>query len=451
MHLGFSPGVGAMAIAENFTPCAGIFFILDNRSVSRFIRIIIVLSRYTIFLGVKVHLDNSTLSQRIGASDTGGGNLCHTILNFLVLNKVLSSAVFDQAPGNEVLLILPLDNILITGGAASPVDCHAFSRCISSSSTINLRCTARNHITFIIKLGCFNGHLLPISSVLSQGILLRILNADETGDILISDFVHPQIAVCARSINRNVGSTVHCQQPAAASARQCAGNINLTAVRLNCFRQQLLSCGVVVNLHSIVISTGCCIINFAGICAYAILIVGHNILIGKCSLVTRIVPIQLADFVVGCIIKCNLKFLVATLYQAVQVNIQATDINVIACNDTAGFINAVILDFLNNIITKPKLGLMIDQSFLISIVAVDIAQPINRSLSLVSNSLLGNIALNLFGNSIAELVLGYRVTADKQQALAVLRYRTLVSLQLDVAGADIGIAVYVDIVIAVLN
>ena len=59
--------------------------------------------------------------------------------------------------------------------------------------------------------------------------------------------------------------------------------------------------------------------------------------------------------------------------------------------------------------------------------------------------------MNLFGNSIAELVLGYRVTANKQQTLAVLCYRTLVGLQLDVAGADIGIAVYVDIVIAVLD
>ena len=92
---------------------------------------------------------------------------------------------------------------------------------------------------------------------------------------------------------------------------------------------------------------------------------------------------------------------------------------------------------------------MLNQSFLIIIVAADIAQPINRSLA--SNSLLGNIALNLFGNSIAELVLGYRVATDKQQALAILSYRTLVSLQLDVARADIGIAVYVDIVIAVLD
>ena len=220
------------------------------------IRIIIILSRYTIFLGVIVYLNNSTLSQRIGASDTGGRNLRLTILNLFILDKVLGSAVFNQTPENEVLLILPLDNLLVAGGTASPVDCHAFSRCISSSSTINLRCAARNHVTFIIKLGCFNGHLLPISSVLSQGVLLRILNADETGNILISDLVHPQIAVCLRSINRNIGSTVHCQQLAAASARQCAGNINLTAVRLNSFRQQLLSCGVVVNLNSIVISAG---------------------------------------------------------------------------------------------------------------------------------------------------------------------------------------------------
>ena len=57
-------------------------------------------------------------------------------------------------------------------------------------------------------------------------------------------------------------------------------------------------------------------------------------MVGKCSPVTRIVAIQIADFVVGCIIKCNLEILVATLYQAVQVNIQAADINVIACNDT---------------------------------------------------------------------------------------------------------------------
>ena len=172
-------------------------------------------------------------------------------------------------------------------------------------------------------------------------------------------------------------------------------------------------------------------------------------MIGKCSLVTRIVPIQIADFVVGCFIKRNLEFLVAALYQAIQVNIQAADINVVACNNTAGFVNAVILDLLNLIITKPKLGLMLNQSFLIIIVAVDIAQPVNRSLA--SNSLLGNIALNLFGNSIAELVLGYRIAADKQQALAVLCYRTLVSLQLDVTRADIGIAVYVNIVIAVLD
>ena len=257
MHLGFSPGVGAIAIAEDFARYTGIFFILDNRSVSRFIRIIIALSRYTIFLGAIVYLNNSTLSQRIGASNTGGRYLCLTVLNFLVLDKVFSSAVFDQAPENEVLLILPLDNLLITGGTASPVDCHAFSRCISSSSTINLRCAARNHVAFIIKIGCFNGHLLAISGVLSQGILLRILNADKTADILISDFVHPQIAVCIRSINRNVGGTVHRQQLAAASARQSAGNINLTAVRLNCFRQQLLSCRVVVNLNSIVVSAGC--------------------------------------------------------------------------------------------------------------------------------------------------------------------------------------------------
>ena len=89
------------------------------------------------------------------------------------------------------------------------------------------------------------------------------------------------------------------------------------------------------------------------------------------------------------------------------------------------------------------------QSIFIILIAVDIAQPVNRSLA--SNSLLGNIALNLFGNSIAELVLGYRIAADKQQSLAILRYRTLICLQLDVAGADIGIAVYVDIVIAVLD
>ena len=257
MHLGFSPGVGAVAIAEDFARYTGIFFIFDNRRVSRFIRIIIVLSRYTIFLGVIVYLNNSTLSQRIGASNTGGRNLCLTVLNFLVLDKVLSSAIFNQAPENEVLLILPLDNLLITGGAASPVNRHAVSRFISGSRTINLRCFGRGCVTFIIKRSCFNGHLLAISGVLSQGILLRILNADEAGDILISDFVHPQIAVCVRSINRNVGSTIHRQQLAAASARQSAGNINLTAVRLNCFRQQLLSCRVVVNLHSIVISAGC--------------------------------------------------------------------------------------------------------------------------------------------------------------------------------------------------
>ena len=254
MHLGFSPGVGAIAIAEDFARYTGIFFILDNRSVSRFIRIIIVLSRYTIFLGAIVYLNNSTLSQRIGACNTGGRYLCLTVLNFLVLDKVFSSAVFDQAPENEVLLILPLDNLLITGGAASPVNRHAFSRCISGSRTINLLCAGRGCVTSIIKSGFFNGHLLAISGVLSQGVLLRILNADEAGDILVSDFVHPQITVCIRSINRNIGSTVHCQQLAAASARQCAGNINLTAVRLNCFRQQLLSCGVIVNLNSIVIS-----------------------------------------------------------------------------------------------------------------------------------------------------------------------------------------------------
>ena len=449
MHLGFSPGVGAMAIAEDFAPCAGIFFILDNRSVSRFIRIIIVLSRYTIFLGAIVHLDNSTLSQRIGASDTGGGNLCHTILNFLVLDKVFSSAVFDQAPGNEVLLILPLDNILITGGTTGPVNRHAISRFIGGSRTINLRCAGRGCITLTVKRRCLNRHLLTISSVLSQGVLLRILNADEAADILISDFVHPQIAVCVCSINRNVGSTIHCQQLATASARQCAGNINLTAVRLNCFRQQLLSCGVVVNLHSIVISTGCCVINCAGICAYAILVIGHNILVGECSLVTRILLIQIADFVVGCSIKFNLEFLVATLYQAVQVNIHAADINVVACNDAARLVNAVIFNLVNLCISKSKIVLMRNQSVLIRLIAADIAQPLNRILA--SNSLLGNIALNLFSNSIAELVLGYRVTADKQQSLAVLRYRTFLSLQLDVARADIGIAVYVDIVIAVLD
>ena len=257
MHLGFSPGIGAIAIAEDFARYTGIFFIFDNRRVSRFIRIIIVLSRYTIFLGVIVYLNNSTLSQRIGASNTGGRNLCLTVLNFLVLDKVLSSAIFNQAPENEVLLILPLDNLLITGGATCPVNCHTVSRFISGSRTINLLYAGRGCVTLIIELRCFNGHLLAISGVLSQGILLRILNADEAGDILISDFVHPQIAVCVRSINRNVGSTIHGQQLAAASARQSAGNINLTAVRLNCFRQQLLSCRVVVNLHSIVISAGC--------------------------------------------------------------------------------------------------------------------------------------------------------------------------------------------------
>ena len=449
MHLGFSPCVGAIAIAEDFTRYTGKFFILDNRSVSRFIRIIIVLSSYTIFLGVIVHLDNSTLSQRIGASNTGGRHLCLTVLNFLVLDKVFSSAVFDQAPENEVLLILPLDNLLITGGATCPVNRHAVSRFISGIRIINLRCAGRDCITLTVKRGCFNGHLLPISCVLSQSVLLRILNADETGDILISDFVHPQIAVCVRSINRNVGSTVHRQQLAAASARQCSGNINLTAVRLNCFRQQFLGCGIIVNLNSIVISTGCCIINCSGICAYAILVIGHNILVGKCSLVTRIVPIQIADFVVGFIIQRNLEFLVAALYQAVQVNIQAADINVIACNDTAGLVNAVISDLINLCISKSKIVLMLNQSVLIRLIAADIAQPINSSIAI--NSLIGNIALNLFGNSITELVLGYRVTADKQQALAVLRYRALVSLQLDVAGADIGIAVYVDIVIAVLD
>ena len=257
MHLGFSPGVGAIAIAEDFARYTGIFFILDNRSVSRFIMIIIVLSRYTIFLGAIVYLNNSTLSQRIGTCNTGGRYLCLTVLNFLVLDKVFSSAVFDQAPENEVLLILPLDNLLITGGAASPVNRHAFSRCISGSRTINLRCAGRGCVPFLIKRGCFNGHLLAISGVLSQGVLLRILNADEAGDILISDFVHPQIAVCLLGINRNVGSTVHRQQLATASARQSAGNINLAAVRLNCFRQQLLSSRVVINLHSIVVSAGC--------------------------------------------------------------------------------------------------------------------------------------------------------------------------------------------------
>ena len=196
------------------------------------------------------------MTKRIGASDTGGRNLRLTILNLFILDKVLGSAVFNQTPENEVLLILPLDNLLVAGGAASPIDCHALSRFISGSRTINLRCAGRDCITLTVKRGCFNGHLLAISGVLSQGVLLRILNADETGDILISDFVHPQIAVCLRSINCNIGSTVHCQQLAAASARQCAGNINLTAVRLNCFRQQLLSCGVIVNLNSIVISAG---------------------------------------------------------------------------------------------------------------------------------------------------------------------------------------------------
>ena len=449
MHLGFSPGVGAIAIAEDFTCCTGKFLVLDNRSIRSLIRIIIILSRYTIFLGVIVYLNNSTLSQRIGASNTGGRNLCLTVLNFLVLDKVLSSAIFNQAPENEVLLILPLDNLLITGGATCPVNRHTVSRFISGSRTINLRCAGRGCVTLIIELRCFNGHLLAISGVLSQGILLRILNADKTADILISDFVHPQIAVCIRSINRNVGGTVHRQQLAAASARQSAGNINLTAVRLNCFRQQLLSCWVVVNLHSIVVSTGCCVINCAGLCAHAILIVRHNILVGKCSLVTSIVPIQIADFVVGCIIKCNLEILVAALYQAVQVNIQTADINVVACNDTAGFIDAVIPDLINLCISKAKIVLMRNQSVLIRLIAADIAQPINSSI--VINSLIGNIALNLFSNSIAELVLGYRVTADKQQALAVLRYRTFLSLQLDVARADIGIAVYVDIVIAVLD
>ena len=413
------------------------------------IRIIIILSRYTIFLGAIVHLDNRTLSQRISASYTGGRNLCLTILNILVLDKVFSSAVFDQAPGNEVLLILPLDNLFITGSTTRPVNRHAISRFISSSRTINLRSAIRDCVALIIKLRCFNGHLLAISGVFSQGVLLRILNADEAGDVLISDFVYPQIAVCVRSINRNVGSTIHCQQLAAASARQCASNINLTAVRLNRFCQQLPGCGVVVNLNSIIISTGCCVINCAGLCAYAILIVGHNILVGECSLVTRILLIQIADFVVGCSIKFNLEFLVATLYQAVQVNIHAADINVVACNDAARLVNAVIFNLVNLCISKSKIVLMRNQSVLIRLIAADIAQPINRILA--SNSLLGNIALNLFSNSIAELVLGYRVTADKQQALAVLRYRTLVSLQLDVAGADIGIAVYVDIVIAVLD
>ena len=449
MHLGFSPGVGAIAIAEDFARYTGIFFIFDNRSVSRCISIVIILSRYTIFLGVIVNLNNSTLTKRIFTSDTGGRNLCLTLLNFLVLYKVLGSTVFDQAPENEVLIILPFDNLLITGGATCPVNRHAVSRFIGGSRIINLRCAGRDCITLTVKRGCFNGHLLAISGVLSQGVLLRILNADEAGDILISDFVHPQIAVCVRSINRNVGSTIHCQQLAAASARQCAGNINLTAVWLNCFRQQLLSCGVVVNLHSIIVSAGCCVINCAGLCAYAILIVGHNILVGECSLVTRILLIQIADFVVGCSIKFNLEFLVATLYQAVQVNIHAADINVVACNDAARLVNAVIFNLVNLCISKSKIVLMRNQSVLIRLIAADIAQPINRILA--SNSLLGNIALNLFSNSIAELVLGYRVAADKQQALAVLRYRTLVSLQLDVAGADIGIAVYVDIVIAVLD
>lgn len=134
-------------------------------------------------------------------------------------------------------------------------------------------------------------------------------------------------------------------------------------------------------------------------------------MVGKCSPVTRIVPIQISNFAVGCIIKLNLEFLVATLYQAIQVNIQATDINVIACNDTAGFIDAVIPDLINLCISKAQIALMRNQSVLIRLIAADIAQPINRSLA--SLSLLGNIALNLFGNSIAELVLGYRVAADK--------------------------------------
>ncbi len=172
-------------------------------------------------------------------------------------------------------------------------------------------------------------------------------------------------------------------------------------------------------------------------------------MVGKCSLVTSIVPIQIADFLVGCIIKCNLEILVAALYQAVQVNIQAADINVVACNDAAGIVNAVIFYLVNLCISKFKIVLMRNQSVLIRLIAADIAQPVNRSLAI--NSLIGNIALNLFSNSIAELVLGYRVAADKQQSLAVLRYRTFVSLQLNVARADIGIAVYVDIVIAVLD
>ena len=172
-------------------------------------------------------------------------------------------------------------------------------------------------------------------------------------------------------------------------------------------------------------------------------------MVGKCSLIFSVGLIQFADFVIGCLIKRNLVFLIAALYQAIQVNIQAADINVIASNYTTGFVNAVIVNLVNLCRSKSKLLLMRYQSIFIFLIALDIAQPVNCSLAI--NSLVRNIALNPFGNSIAELVLGYRVTADKQQSLAVLRYRTLVSLQLDVTRADIGIAVYVDIVIAVLD
>ena len=110
-------------------------------------------------------------------------------------------------------------------------------------------------------------------------------------------------------------------------------------------------------------------------------------MVGECSTVTRIVPIQLANFVVGCIIQRNLEFLVAALYQAVQVNIQAADINVIACNDTAGFIDAVIPDLINLCISKSKIVLMRNQSILIRLIAADIAQPVNCFL-LLFNSLL---------------------------------------------------------------
>ena len=376
----------------------------------------------------------------------------------MILDAIDPVAIINsnQTPNVGLYLANIVRSSGVTTGAASPIQGRAVQRLVG---TVGFCPIAKITNLAIHIAGSTIREYTIMLSIFRKKLFGCVADADETIHVVNLNIAQHQLALVLfcylAQVNYNICCTIHCQDSAVACAGNSTIEVNLAAAGVNILAQYGLGRRIVVQTNTIsitfvggIIDCAVLIITIDEIC-----LVAQNILIGQHRAACSIITVQLVDINLHAVGVFHRIFIVAALDEAVDIDAACGNVNIVAAENTIAAVLCAAGDScIFSLFFLDSAGFGSSQADIVGIleqvVAIIIVAVCMELVCLVICHQLGNIALNLFGDSLAELIPGNGITTNGCVTVRGLRDRALVGNNLGVLAQNLGV-VYVDVAVFV--